>query len=87
MLACTKDSLGTVQMLVSYGASLVLRNKDGWNPFHIACREGHITVVSFLLSSHPGSKHWDTVSNNGRTPLHTASLHGRVYIMKLLKDR
>jgi len=27
-----------VETLVQHGASLGLRNKDGWNPFHIACR-------------------------------------------------
>lgn len=87
MLACTKDSLGTVQTLVSYGASLLLRNKDGWNPFHIACREGHVDIVRFLLDTKLNSSHWDTVSKNGRTPLHTAALHGRLPVMRILRDR
>ena len=38
MLACTKDNLEVVETLVSNGASLELVNKDGWTPFHIACR-------------------------------------------------
>lgn len=87
MLACTKDCLSTVQTLVNSGASLSLRNKDGWNPFHIAAREGHAVIVSFLLESLPNSKHWDTTSKNGRTPLHTAALHGRADIVKILRDR
>ena len=38
MLACTKDSKAVVDALLHLGASLKLRNKDGWTPFHIACR-------------------------------------------------
>ena len=70
MLACTKDHLPTIQSLVEHGASLSLRNKDGWTPFHIACRGGSYEVVRFLLETDP--RCWDTKSKNGRTPLHTA---------------
>ncbi len=70
MLACTKDSTSIVQTLVHAGASLNLRNKDGWTPFHLACRQGNREIVMFLLETAPQC--WDTVSNNGRTPLHTA---------------
>ena len=38
MLACSKESLAVVEELVRNGASLALVNKDGWTPFHIACR-------------------------------------------------
>ena len=87
MLACTKSSLETVQVLVSCGASLSLRNKDGWNSFHIACREGHTDIVNFLLDTQPGASHWGNVSKNGRTPLHTAALHGRLDTLRILRDR
>ena len=38
MLACAKSSLEMVELLVESHASLELRNKDGWTPFHIASR-------------------------------------------------
>ena len=38
MLACSKGDLPTVRALVTHGAQLLLRNKDGWNAFHVACR-------------------------------------------------
>ena len=38
MLACTKDDLEVVQILVENKANLHLKNKDGWNSFHIAVR-------------------------------------------------
>ena len=72
MLACTKNCKKMVEILVEYGASLSLRNKDGWTPFHIACREGHPEIVRFLLDT-DGSC-WETVSKNGRTPLHSSGL-------------
>jgi ankyrin repeat protein len=74
MLACTKDNREMVEILVGYGASLALKNKDGWNSFHIACREGHPNIVQFLLDT--DSVCWETVSKNGRTPLHSAGERG-----------
>jgi ankyrin repeat protein len=70
---------------VKGGASLSLVNKDGWTPFHIACREGHSDIIEFLLDTSPGC--WDTVSRNGRTPLHTAALHGKLETVRILLDR
>lgn len=70
MLACTKDSLGTVKLLVRCGASPALENKDGWTALHVACRHGNLDIVRFLLDTFPECS--DTVSKNGRTPLHTA---------------
>ena len=70
MLACTKDSNEMVEILVDCGASLGRKNKDGWTPFHVACREGHSNIVGFLLDT--DATCWETVSKNGRTPLHSA---------------
>ena len=70
MLACTKDDVNIVRTLVQAGASLDLRNKDGWTAFHLACRQGNVGIVRYLLETAPQC--WDTVSKNGRTPLHTA---------------
>ena len=44
MLACTKDSKEVVETLLRLDASLKLRNKDGWAPFHIACRYAKLFV-------------------------------------------
>ena len=44
-------------------------------------REGHFRIVQYLLDMFPNI--WDTVSNNGRTPLHTAGmkLHCFLYVV------
>ncbi|XP_065282245.1 ankyrin repeat domain-containing protein 16-like isoform X4 [Dermacentor albipictus] len=85
MLACTKNHLEVVQTLVARGANTNLRNKDGWTPFHISCREGHVHIMSCLLDMFPDA--WNTSSKNKRTPLHTAALHGHVQCVKLLLSR
>ena len=38
MLACTKSSRVMVELFIKNGASVLLRNKDGWTPFHLVCR-------------------------------------------------
>ena len=76
MMACTRRSLEVIQKLLSHGADPFLKNKDGWNCFHIACREGDPLVVQHLLQVAPGV--WKTESKILRTPLHTA---GKVYLV------
>ncbi|XP_019635716.1 PREDICTED: ankyrin repeat domain-containing protein 16-like [Branchiostoma belcheri] len=85
MLACTKTNLTVIKLLWEAGADLTIRNKDGWNCFHIACREGDVDIVNFLLDC--DCTLWDSVSTNGRTPLHTASLHGCVGAAQVLLQR
>lgn len=70
MMACTRRNLGVIQELLRHGADPSLRNKDGWNSFHIACREGDPQVVQHLLDVAPDV--WRTESKTRRTPLHTA---------------
>ncbi|XP_035673820.1 ankyrin repeat domain-containing protein 16-like isoform X2 [Branchiostoma floridae] len=85
MLACTKTNLTVVQLLRDAGADLTIRNKDGWNCFHVACREGDVDILSYLLDC--DGTLWESVSTNGRTPLHTASLHGCVGATQVLLQR
>ncbi|KAK3733859.1 hypothetical protein RRG08_031799 [Elysia crispata] len=75
MLACTKQSLNVIDLLLGAGADPCLKNKDGWNSFHLASREGNTAILSRLVEAN--CTVWDTRSNNLRTPLHTAALHGR----------
>ena len=90
MLACTKkNNLKVVKILIEGQADLDLVNKDGWNAFHLAAREGDVDIMKFLLEKSPNCH--KTVSKNGRTPLHSAALAGDreclQYLLSLEHDR
>lgn len=83
MAATCAENLPMLELLVEEGNAVVsLRNKDGWDAFHIACRSGDVSMAKYLHSRHPDSVR--AVSNNGRTPLHTAALHARNPVIKFL---
>ncbi|CAL4059029.1 unnamed protein product [Meganyctiphanes norvegica] len=82
MLACTRQSVPLISILLDHGADPLLVNKDGWSSFHVACREGNVEVLEHLLKVN--SKLWNTVSKNGRAPLHTAALHGHEDVVNFL---
>lgn len=77
MMACTRRNLEVVQDLVEHGANPLLKNKDGWNSFHIASREGDPRILQYLLTVCPAA--WKTESKVGRTPLHTAGVAPEPY--------
>jgi len=83
MLAVTHPGrLAVLKSLLQAGVDVNIMNKDGWGVFHIATRTGDLDVLIYLLKLHP--KAWDTVSKNGRTPLHTAALSGSKETVELL---
>ncbi|KAM6896198.1 ankyrin repeat domain-containing protein 16 isoform 2-T2 [Lycodopsis pacificus] len=85
MMACTRRNLGVIRELLCHGADPALKNKDGWNSFHIACREGDPLVVQHLLVVTPDV--WRTESKTRRTPLHTAAMHGCEEVVRILLER
>ncbi|KAJ1162908.1 hypothetical protein NDU88_003372 [Pleurodeles waltl] len=82
MMACTRKNLEVIRELIEHGANPQLKNKDGWNCFHIASREGDPGIIEYLLTVCPGI--WMTQSKIGRTPLHTAAMHGCLSVMEVL---
>ncbi|XP_062955783.1 ankyrin repeat domain-containing protein 16 isoform X2 [Cynocephalus volans] len=85
MMACTRKNLEVIQDLVEHGANPLLKNKDGWNSFHIASREGDPLILQYLLTVYPDA--WKTESKIRRTPLHTAAMHGCLEAVKVLLER
>nr|XP_032653384.1 ankyrin repeat domain-containing protein 16 isoform X1 [Chelonoidis abingdonii] len=72
MMACTRKNVQVIKDLIEHGANPLLKNKDGWNCFHIASREGDPQIIEYLLTVSPSS--WNTESKIKRTPLHTAEV-------------
>ncbi|KAL6254433.1 hypothetical protein P5V15_014482 [Pogonomyrmex californicus] len=85
MLACTKSGPTAhecIKALLAAKANASFRNKDGWPPLFIACRTGDEESVNILLKHWPEGIHQWT--NNGRTVLHIAALHGHEGVIDLL---
>ena len=83
MLALTKDNnLDVVKLLIDNNASLSLKNKDGWNGFHIAVRTGYLPQIHYLITKDLSVS--QTRSKTKRSPLHTAALCGNIQVVQFL---
>ncbi|XP_073508568.1 ankyrin repeat domain-containing protein 16 isoform X2 [Phyllobates terribilis] len=85
MMACTRRNVDVLKDLIEHKADPKLKNKDGWNSFHIASREGDPAVITYLLDTFPDI--WNTESKIKRTPLHTAAMHGCLDVVQILLER
>ena len=57
-------------ILVEYNAKIDAVDKDGNQPLHLACKQGHTRTSRLLLSNGADVK---GLNENGQTPLHTAA--------------
>jgi len=68
------SKLDTLQMLVSYGASLQGKNRNGSIPFHtVAAVNGSSVTGSLAFVSTAGNGTMNVLDDLGRTPLHYAA--------------
>ena len=86
MLACTRNNLDIIQLLIKNNADINQVNKDGWNCFQIAIREGHEHIIEYFLNINIELA-FKFKTKNGRTPLHTTALHGHLHIVKTLLEK
>jgi ankyrin repeat protein len=82
MLALTKRNLDIIKLLVESGAHLTIKDKYGWNGFHISVRTGFLPIIQYLLDFDPNICY--TLSNTNRSPLHTASICGHYSVVDYL---
>ena len=85
MLASTRDHLDIIQFLVENCADIHQVNKDGWTCLQIAVREGFDSIVAYFLDIDIRLA-FAFKTKNGRTPAHTACLHGRLSVLQLLLE-
>ncbi|XP_047104927.1 ankyrin repeat domain-containing protein 16-like [Schistocerca piceifrons] len=85
MLACANSgtsSCDIVSLLLRFGAKTKAQNKDGWTPVSLAVRLGDENKIKLLASVDIDALKIKT--NNQRTILHTAALHGRASVLQFL---
>jgi lysophospholipase len=84
--AAGANDLGGLNLLVESMGELMNLNcvdYDGRVPLHVACREGHLHIVEYLLLHGAGIHVRD---RSGHTPLFEAVVEKRASIVKILRD-
>ncbi|KAK1429628.1 hypothetical protein QVD17_11842 [Tagetes erecta] len=79
--AAERGFIEVVKELLPYTTKegLALKNRSGFDPFHIAAREGHREIVKIFLDHDPGLS--KTVAQSNSTPLTTAAARGHSSIV------
>ncbi|XP_065221638.1 L-asparaginase isoform X2 [Planococcus citri] len=80
--AVVKEDISQLDTLKSCGANLNAPNYDHRTALHVACCEGSITMINYLL--HNGCL-LHVKDRNGRTPLAEAVLHDHHEVIKFLR--
>ncbi|MGH0135792.1 UNVERIFIED_CONTAM: hypothetical protein FKN15_035180 [Acipenser sinensis] len=78
MMSCTKKNLAIIKDLIDHGANAALKNKDGWNCFHIACNSKTFSRCQYEP---------DCRDSCGVTPFMDAVRNGHIDIAKLLMEK
>ncbi len=81
----SKGQLETIKLFAKHGGNLWLRNVRGDLPLHEAVLSRRKDLVLWLLNQRP-----DTVNapnNDGRCPIHLASLNNNVEMVKVLPSQ
>lgn len=85
LLAAWGGDLKLMKKYISWGADIHAVNHEGWNALHVACRQGNIDIVYFLLTgNNPISIH--SRVDDQRTALHIAARFQHLDIARCLID-
>ncbi|XP_031785459.1 ankycorbin isoform X2 [Nasonia vitripennis] len=84
LCAAAKGQLETLKILAQHGGSLHARTVRGTGVAHEAVASGRLELVKWLAKRRPSLL--DVATQDGKTPLHVAALHGHLDACKLLLD-
>ncbi|UJR24617.1 hypothetical protein I4U23_005992 [Adineta vaga] len=84
-LACQHGFFETVQLLSSYGANCQLKDEHGCNCLHIACINGYIDIVQWLIEKQ--NSNINEFDYNNSTPIHYAVISGNEHLINYLLDK
>eukprot|EP00026_Physarum_polycephalum_P010110 Phypoly_transcript_10261.p1 GENE.Phypoly_transcript_10261~~Phypoly_transcript_10261.p1 ORF type:complete len:242 (-),score=34.50 Phypoly_transcript_10261:221-946(-) len=81
-LASEIAALEVVKELLAYGARVDENvNKLAETPLHVACKQGHVTIVQALLAH---KANVNALDKYGRSALHKAAYEGRTEVVRIL---
>ncbi|KAJ7977058.1 Ankyrin repeat family protein [Quillaja saponaria] len=85
--AAEKGHLDVVKELLPYTSkeSIMLKNRSGFDPLHIACSQGHQAIVQVLLDHDPGLS--KTFGQSNATPLMSAATKGHATVVNELLSK
>ncbi|XP_066589677.1 uncharacterized protein [Prorops nasuta] len=84
LCAAAKGQLETLKILAQHGGSLHARTVRGTGVAHEAVASGRLELLKWLAKKRPGTL--DVATQDGKTPLHVAALHGHLDACKVLLD-
>jgi ankyrin repeat protein len=84
--AVEKGDLEQLELLISKGADVNLKNQEGWTPLHIAAKEGHVDIAALLIKNRAevNERINSRDDPSGLTPLHIAAYSNHVDVVELL---
>ncbi|XP_015418857.1 PREDICTED: ankyrin-2 [Myotis davidii] len=80
-IACKKNRIKVMELLVKYGASIQAVTESGLTPIHVAAFMGHLNIVLLLLQNGACP---DVTNIRGETALHMAARAGQVEVVRCL---
>ncbi len=83
-VAVSNGDVYTVNLLISQGVNVNVRDGDGNTPLHIASEYGYTNIARLLMSN---KAKINIKNNDNETPLHIAAEKGHRNIVKLLLSR
>ncbi|XP_029603818.1 LOW QUALITY PROTEIN: ankyrin-2-like, partial [Salmo trutta] len=80
-IACKKNRVKVMELLVKYGASIQAITESGLTPIHVSAFMGHLNMVLLLLQNGASP---DVCNIRGETALHMAARAGQIEVVRCL---
>jgi len=87
-LAVNSGVLGVVELCLKYGVRIRQPRKiDRQTAFHMACEQGAMPIVQYLVSKDPAVCRITLVDCKGKTPLHMAAKRNHAQLVSFLLEK